>query len=94
MFPEERNNSSVSKKEIDGVIYLGKVPKVIFEINGVEHYKSKNRIESDKKKMQLIRGKNLILICIPNQYVKHYEFIRELLIKVKGDVYQKTLFDI
>jgi len=93
IFPEERNKSSVSKKEFDGVIYLGKAPKVIFEINGAEHYKNKNRIESDKKKMQLIRGKDLKLISVPNQYVKHYEFIRELLIKVRGGVYQKTLFD-
>lgn len=94
VFPEERNNPTVSKREFDGVIYLGKVPKVIFEINGLEHYKNKKSIDSDKRKIQLVEGKDLKLIFIPNQYVKHYEFIRELLIKVKGGIYQKTLFDI
>lgn len=94
VFPEERNNPKVNQKEFDGVIYLGKAPKVIFEINGAEHYKNKKRIESDKIKMQLAERKDLKLIHIPNQYVKHYEFIRELLIKVRGGVYQKTLFDI
>ncbi len=33
------------------------------------------------------------MILIPNQYVKHYEFIRELINKIKGGTYQKTLFD-
>ena len=94
IFPEGRNNSAVNNKEFDGVIYSGKTPKVIFEINGTEHYKNKKRIESDKEKMQLVKGKDIKLISIPNQYVKHYEFIRELLIKVSGGVYQKTLFDI
>jgi len=32
-------------------------------------------------------------MAIPNQYVNHYEFIRELMNKIKGGVYQKTLFD-
>ncbi|MFN8255727.1 MAG: hypothetical protein U0W24_08570 [Bacteroidales bacterium] len=32
-------------------------------------------------------------IFIPNQYVKHYEFVRELINKFNGDVYQRTLFD-
>ncbi|MBA4135618.1 MAG: DNA helicase, partial [Flavobacterium sp.] len=94
VFPEERNNPNVNKKEFDGVIYLGKAPQVIFEINGAEHYRNKKRIESDRRKIQLMEGKDLKLIFIPNQYVKHYEFIRELLIKVKGGIYQKTLFDI
>jgi superfamily I DNA and/or RNA helicase len=94
VFPEERNNATVSKKEFDGVIYLGKVPKVIFEINGSEHYKNKKRLESDKDKIKIVDEKGLKIIFIPNQYVKHYEFIRELMIKVKGGPYQKTLFDI
>ncbi len=30
---------------------------------------------------------------VPNQYVKHYEFIRELINKFNGDLYQASLFD-
>jgi len=94
MFPEEINNSAVNKKEFDGVLYVGRVPKVLFEINGAEHYENRKRMESDKIKMQLVESKNLKLILVPNQYVKHYEFIRELMNKIKGDSYQKTLFEI
>jgi hypothetical protein len=44
-------------------------------------------------KMYLLNSKKFDRINIPNQYVKHYEFIRELMNKIKGGVYQKTLFD-
>lgn len=93
VFPGEINNTAVNKKEFDGVIYQGNVPKVVFEINGIEHYKNKRRIESDKIKMQLLKTKNIHSLAIPNQYVKHYEFIRELIQKFNGGVYQKSLFD-
>ncbi len=93
VFPEERSNPDVNKKEFDGVIFQDRIPKVVFEINGAEHYKNKKRIDSDKIKMQLLSSKNIYRIVIPNQYVKHYEFIRELINKIKGGVYQKTLFE-
>jgi superfamily I DNA and/or RNA helicase len=92
VFPEELNNPEVNKKEFDGVIFEGRTPKVVFEINGAEHYKNKKRINSDTIKMQLLTLKNIRQIVIPNQYVKHYEFIRELMNKVKGRGYQKSLF--
>jgi len=93
VFPEEKNNTDVNKKEFDGVLYEGNEPKVVFELNGKEHYTKKNRIQSDKIKMDLLKTKNIRLLIIPNQYVKHYEFIRELINKFNGDIYQKTLFD-
>jgi hypothetical protein len=93
VFPEEINNPDVNKKEFDGVIYQARIPKVVFEINGAEHYKSKKRIDSDKIKMQLLKSKSIDRIVIPNQYVKHYEFIRELMNKINGGAYQKTFFD-
>ena len=93
VFPEERNNTMVNKKEFDGVLYQGTVPKIVFELNGREHYTRKNRIKSDEIKMDLLKTKNIRLFFIPNQYVKHYEFVRELINKFNGDVYQKTLFD-
>ncbi len=93
LFPEEKENRFVNKKEFDGVLFLGIQPKVVFELNGKEHYTDKNRINSDKIKMDLLKSKNIKLTVIPNEYVKHYEFIRELINKFKGDIYQKTLFD-
>lgn len=93
VFPEESNNQLVNKKEFDGVLFQNNLPKVVFELNGQEHYHNKKTMKSDVVKMDLIRSKNLQLLLIPNQYVKHYEFIRELINKFNGDVYQRTLFD-
>jgi len=93
LFPEERNNALVNKKEFDGVLYEKGIPKVVFEINGREHANNKKRIGSDIIKMELLKSKEIQLIVIPNNYVKHYEFIRELLIKFKKGAYQKSLFD-
>lgn len=93
VFPEERDNAIVNKKEFDGVLYQGNIPKIVFELNGKEHYTKKDRIKSDKIKMELLKAKNIRLLVVPNQFVKHYEFVRELVNKFNGDVYQKTLFD-
>jgi superfamily I DNA and/or RNA helicase len=93
VFPEEKNNPVVNKKEFDGVLYQGPVPEIVFEVNGREHYTKKNRIKSDGIKMELLKSKGIRFLLIPNQYVKHYEYIRELLCKFNGDVYQKSLFD-
>lgn len=93
LFPEEINNPVLNKREFDGVIYVGKVPQIVFEVNGAEHYQNRKRMDSDKLKAQLMKRKNLKLIFVPNQYVKHYEFLRELINKIRGGVYQKTLFD-
>lgn len=94
LFPEEISNPALNKREFDGVIYVGKTPQIVFEVNGADHYHNRKRMNSDKLKGQLINRKNLKLILIPNQYVKHYEFIRELINKIKGGTYQKTLFEI
>lgn len=93
VFPEELNNPFFNKKEFDGAIFQNNILKVVFEINGAEHYKNKKTINSDKSKMQLLNSKNIASIFIPNQYVKHYEFIRELMNKIKGADYQTSLFD-
>ncbi|MDH5657711.1 MAG: DUF2726 domain-containing protein, partial [Spirochaetia bacterium] len=93
VFPEEKNNNFVNKKEFDGVLYQGSEPKIVFELNGREHYTKKNRIKSDEIKIELLKAKGVGLMFIPNQYVKHYEFIRELINKFNGDVFEKSLFD-
>lgn len=94
LFPEEINNPALNKREFDGVIYVGRQPQVVFEVNGAEHYHNKKRIDVDKLKAQFLEKKRLKLIFVPNQYVKHYEFLRELINKIKGGAYQKALFDI
>lgn len=73
--------------------YFNLIEKIVFEINGQEHYQNRKTIKSDSTKMELLKSKNVKFLFIPNQYVKHYEFIRELINKFNGDVYQKTLFD-
>ncbi|WP_445457696.1 DEAD/DEAH box helicase [Flavobacterium sp. HNIBRBA15423] len=93
LFPDESNNLLVNRKEFDGVLFENNQPKVVFELNGAEHYHNKKTMQSDKIKKELLATKNLQLLLIPNQYVKHYEFIRELINKFNGDVYQQTLFD-
>ena len=93
VFPEEKNNPNVNRREFDGVLYKGNIPEIVFEINGREHYTKKKRINSDTIKMELLKSQGIRLLLIPNQYVKHYEFIRELISKLKGDGYQKSLFD-
>lgn len=94
LFPEEVSNEKVNKKEFDGVLFLDNTPYIVFEINGSEHKTRKKTKESDTIKMELLRRKNIKFIIIPNQYVKHYEFIRELIAKFQGNFYQPTLFDI
>ncbi|MBL7812687.1 MAG: DNA helicase [Bacteroidetes bacterium] len=92
VFPEEMNNTLAKGKEFDGVIYEKNEPKVVFELNGKEHYNNPKRIKSDTLKMELFKGKNVKILFVPNQYVKHYEFIRELINKIKGGAYQTELF--
>jgi superfamily I DNA and/or RNA helicase len=93
LFPEESNNLKVNKKEFDGVLFQNNIAKVVFELNGQEHSHNKKTMESDMIKADLLLKKNIKLLLIPNQYVKHYEFIRELIKKFNGQLYQKTLFD-
>lgn len=93
LFPEEKENNKVNNKEFDAVFFEKDKPMVVFELNGREHYRNKRRIASDKIKMSLLKERNVAFIAVPNIYVKHYEFIRELINKFNGNVYEKTLFD-
>jgi superfamily I DNA and/or RNA helicase len=94
IFPEVKEDKTLNKKEFDGVIYENNIPRVVFEINGDEHRFNKKVINSDQVKINFLQSKNVALLSIPNHYVKHYEFIRELMCKIKGLSYQKELFDV
>ena len=74
-------------------LYLTQHFFLSLKFNGIEHYQNKSRIQSDKVKEELCKLKQIKMITLPNHYAKHYEFIRELIKKFNGDVYQKTLFD-
>lgn len=92
IFPEEQNNDKVKFKEFDGVFYEGKEVKIVFEINGNEHYNKRKTMASDKIKMELLKQKNIKHMFIPNHYVKHYEYISDLIKALNVDAYQETLF--
>ncbi len=92
LFPDQLYNNDLNKREFDGVIYEGNVPKMVFEVDGAEHYKVKKRIDSDNEKMKLLERKGIKLLKIPNNYVKHYEFIRELINKFNNRPYQSDMF--
>jgi len=92
LFPDQLYNDNLNKKEFDGIIYEGNVPKMVFEVDGAEHYNKKKRIDADTKKMELLARKGIKLFKIPNHYVKHYEFIRELINKLNNKAYQTDMF--
>jgi hypothetical protein len=84
-----------NKQEFDCVLYNYNNPEIVFEINGGEHVGDTKRERLDVKKRQILEQHNIKSITIPNSDVKHYELIRDLILKViDGSKYQQTLFDI
>jgi hypothetical protein len=92
VFPAQTRNAMLNRLEFDGILYEGSKPKVVFEINGREHYLARNRIESDNRKMEFLKSENVQLIMVPNSYVKHYEFLGQLIRKIIGVSYQTEMF--
>ena len=86
------------KSEFDCVLYkksfYGKIPKIVIEINGGEHFGDKKREMADKRKAEICQKKGIELIMIPNTFVKSYEQLREIIIKSKNrNDTQLSLFD-
>lgn len=97
IFPdiEEIKNT---KYEFDCVIYektgFGDKPYAVFEVNGGEHLGTIDREKSDALKQRICRQKEVKIIFIPNELVKAYEYIREVLCEAKDDSFQQlSLFD-
>lgn len=88
-----------SSKEFDMVLYetsiFGKKPRIVFEINGGEHFGVLSRERSDKSKMTICKEKGIKIIFIPNSFVKNYEYIVDIIASSKNaDVpIQQTIFD-
>jgi hypothetical protein len=88
-----------SSKEFDMVLYetsvFGKKPRIVFEINGGEHFGVLSRERSDKSKMAICKEKGIKIIFIPNSFVKNYEYIVDIIASSKNaDIpIQQTIFD-
>ena len=93
------NEFAGSNKEFDLVLYensfFGRKPRIVFEINGGEHFGMLNRERSDKAKMEICNKKGIKLIFIPNSFVKNYEYIIDIIISSKNPKVpiQQTIFD-
>ena len=89
-----------SKQEFDCVLYgkhlFKSIPVIAFEINGGEHFGDAKKEALDKKKIKACEQHKIKLIEIPNQLVKAYEEIKQVITKIskdKREVEQLTLFD-
>lgn len=89
-----------SKQEFDCVLYgkhlFKSIPVIAFEINGGEHFGDAKKEALDKKKIKACEQHKIRLIEIPNQLVKAYEEIKQVITKIskdKREVEQLTLFD-
>ena len=78
-----------SKLEFDAVLYQNKntekIPKVAIEIQGGEHYGDFNREMCDARKSAICKEKGIILLEIPNSFVKSYETIKEMILISCGE---------
>ena len=89
---------SSSNMEFDLVLYsknfLSKRVEIVIEINGGEHFGSKEREKSDQIKRDICKERGWKFLSIPNSFVKSYEEIREIILSSKGGKYeQMTLFE-
>lgn len=99
LFKSEKSFAN-SNKEFDMVLYetsiFGKKPRIVFEINGGEHFGVLSRERSDKSKMAICKEKGIKIIFIPNSFVKNYEYIVDIIASSKNaDIpIQQTIFDL
>lgn len=102
VIPDETNSSLYfNKAEFDLVLYsksfFGELkPRVVIELNGGEHYISKNKsLNNDKKKMEICKKYGITYIAIPNAYSKSYETISNLIFALNGesDIEEYNLFN-
>lgn len=69
--------------EFDFVLYQKrtKLPLLIVELDGVEHIHDYRSVRNDRRKERICHDNNIVLIRIPNNYVKRYEYVKELIIR-------------
>ena len=74
---------------------FNKTPLIAFEINGSEHIGNALRENLDNRKRKIAKEKGLKIITIPNDFVKSYdELIQILKITLNKKEYEQlSLFD-
>lgn len=86
-----------SGREFDCVLYerspYGFIPKIVIEINGGEHYASRERRESDIHKMRICKERGIEFLMIPNTFVKSYNELKAIILKSKDARDIQTSFD-
>lgn len=87
-----------SKMEFDMVLYeLGysKTPRIVFEVNGGEHFGVVERERCDSAKMKICKRYGIRLLMIPNSFVKNYVYIAEIILSLQKskNPQQKSIFD-
>lgn len=60
-------------------------PILAFEINGDEHRSNKQVQLRDQQKKMILEKHRLQLVTIPNNYVRRYDYLRNVLIQLLGD---------
>ena len=95
------NDPILSKegKEFDFVIYKKNInflePKIVIELNGLEHFSDKKRQQSDMRKKQICESRGIKYIMVDNSFIKSYELLKTLIIGTKRDTdLEKSIFDI
>ena len=73
-----------SKLEFDVILYkingTKLIPKIAIELQGGEHFGNIDRERCDARKSRICKEKGIILLEIPNSFVKSYETIKELIL--------------
>ena len=86
-----------SKLEFDVILYkingTKLIPKIAIELQGGEHFGNIDRERCDARKSRICKEKGIILLEIPNSFVKSYETIKELILVSCGQqIEQLELF--
>ena len=87
--------SYYEKSEFDIVLWrLGdkyKMPLLVIELDGDEHYVNSATRERDNKKEMLCKEHRIHLFRLPNSFASHYMFVKEYIECISGDDLQGQL---
>ena len=86
-----------SELEFDIVLYkingIDLIPTIAIELQGGEHFGDIKRERRDMRKVEICKEKQIILLEIPNSFIKSYEYIKELILISCGEhIEQLELF--
>jgi very-short-patch-repair endonuclease len=72
-----------TRAEFDFVIFekASGRPLIVFEVDGPEHINNYRTIRNDRKKEDICRRRNVKLIRVPNENVRRYNLIKNILLR-------------